>query len=72
MDQNIIHDAIINHPDAEIFYGGIKYINGDNSTIISFKDIDRKQVPYMVNGHVPIKKTIFSELGGFEIFFWVD
>ena len=62
----VIIDAINNHPDAEIFFGDIVYLNGDNTNRVSFKDTDIKQVPYLINGHVPIKKTIFSELGGFE------
>ena len=62
----VLNNAIINNPDAEIFFGDIKYIVADNYNLISYKGTNEKIIPYMVYGTVPIKRSIFSDLGGFE------
>ena len=63
---SLVLGTINNNPDADIIYGDIQYLRGKKKAVTRYDSTGYKLLPFLLYGHVPIKSSIFFELGGFE------
>ena len=63
---SLILETLKDKPNADLIYGDIQYIKNNKKTITEYNNTNNKLLPFLLYGHVPIKKSIFFELGGFE------
>ena len=63
---SIMNDMVKKYPETDIFYGDIIKIQNNMEFPISYQGIENKMIPFFINGHVPIKTSLFFEMHGYE------